>query len=284
MAYAAVSSAGVSSCSRSSGAAFSARSSFRIEATRISQTRCFVSVFLLSYSRLRSSPSTWTCAPFVSVLANSERLPKTTQRCHSVCEMYLSSFLYEDLVASESVVKLRLLLLRTSALLPRKPMRVTLFWYIIVSPFVEFSRCCSGHTGRSLASGPGSQGRRSAFWEGPERSLRGVFCRGLQTCFGRNRDPEGARKSGSPASPVLACWGENAKQKTERRRAPERPRSGDQAKDGIHNGRYPPGQSCHRHIGCRSSPQAQSHSSRHVHRKKGATRHRRCTSGGSRSP
>jgi len=31
--------------------------------------------FLLSYSRLRSSPSTWICAPLVSVLANSESLP-----------------------------------------------------------------------------------------------------------------------------------------------------------------------------------------------------------------
>ena len=48
--------------------------------TRISQTRCFASVFLLSYSLLRSSPSTWMCAPLVSVLANSESLPKTTQR------------------------------------------------------------------------------------------------------------------------------------------------------------------------------------------------------------
>src|SRR5208282_2366251 len=175
MAYAAVSSAGLSSGSRSfswsSGAAFSARSSFRIEATRISQTRCFVSVFLLSYSRLRSSPSTWTCAPLVSVLANSESLPKTTQRCHSVCEMYLSSFLYEDLVASESVAKLPLLAVRTSGLLPRKPMRVTLFWYMRVSPFVEFARCCSGHTGRSLASGPGSQVPKVCFLGGARKKF-----------------------------------------------------------------------------------------------------------------
>ena len=70
---------------------FSARSSFRIESTRISQMRCFVPVFLLSYSRLRNSPSTWICAPFFRVPANSESLPKTTQRCHSVCEMYLPS-------------------------------------------------------------------------------------------------------------------------------------------------------------------------------------------------
>src|SRR5208283_6181778 len=171
MAYAAVSSWGDSSCSRSSAAAFSARSSFRIEATRISQTRRFESVFLLSYSRLRSSPSTWICAPLVSVLANSESFPKTTQRCHSVCEMYLSSFLYEDFVASESVVKLPLLAVRASGLLPRKPMSVTLFWYMRVSPFVEFARCCSGHTGRSLASGPGSQVPKVCFLGGARKKF-----------------------------------------------------------------------------------------------------------------
>jgi hypothetical protein len=43
--------------------------------------RSFESVFLLSYSRLRSSPSTWICAPFVGVAANSESLPRTTLRC-----------------------------------------------------------------------------------------------------------------------------------------------------------------------------------------------------------
>src|SRR5208282_2533868 len=191
MAYAAVSSAGVSSCSRSSGAAFSARSSFRIEATRISQTRCFVSVFLLSYSRLRSSPSTWTCAPFVSVLANSERLPKTTQRCHSVCEMYLPSFLQEDLVASESVVTLKsALLVRASALLPRKPMRVTLFWYMRVSPFLEFARCCSGHTGRSLASGPGSQVPKVCFLGGPETPKGRRMRSRRPSAAGRRKGPE----------------------------------------------------------------------------------------------
>jgi hypothetical protein len=39
--------------------------------------------------------------------------------------------------------------------------------------------------------GPAPKCRRSAFSEGPERSLGGVFCRGSQTCFGRNRDPKG---------------------------------------------------------------------------------------------
>ena len=75
------------------GADFSVRSSVRIEETRISQTRCLESVFLLSYSRLRSSHSTWICSPLVSVLANSESLPNTTQRCHSVCEVYPPFFL-----------------------------------------------------------------------------------------------------------------------------------------------------------------------------------------------
>ena len=57
-AYAATSS-GVNSSSCSSGLAFSARSSLRIESTRISQMVCSEFVFLLSYFRLRSSPSTW---------------------------------------------------------------------------------------------------------------------------------------------------------------------------------------------------------------------------------
>src|SRR5205807_5222624 len=134
-------------------------------------------------------------------------------------------------------------------------MSVTLFWYMRVSPFIEFARCCSGHTGRSLASGPAPKCRRSVFWEGPERSLRGVLCRGAQTCFGRNRDPEGAR---------------NAKQKTERRRAPERPRSCDRTKDGIHNGRHMPEQSCHLHTGYGTSAQSQLDWRRHIRCKKGA--------------
>ena len=55
-AYAASSSVGASS---SSGDALAARSSLRIELTRISQMVCSEFVFLLSYFRLRSSPSTW---------------------------------------------------------------------------------------------------------------------------------------------------------------------------------------------------------------------------------
>src|SRR4029077_11371763 len=148
-------------------------------------------------------------------------------------------------------------------------MRVTLFWYIRVSPFVEFARCCSGHTGQSLASGPGSQVPKVCFLGGARKKFECILFPGSQTCFGRNRDPEEAR---------------NAKQKTECRRAPERPRSCDREKDGVHNGRHAPEQSVRLHTGCGSSPQLQCDSSWHVQRKKGAIRQRSCASKGSCSP
>src|SRR6202049_426122 len=97
-------------------------------------------------------------------------------------------------------------------------MRVTLFWYMRVSPFVEFARCCSGHAGRSLASGPGSQVPKVCFLGGARKKFERRSLPWFSNLFGRNRDPEGAR---------------NAKQKTECRRAPERPRSCDRAKDGY---------------------------------------------------
>ena len=72
-------------------------------------------------------------------------------------------------MAIENVVNFwSFLPVRTSASLPRKPMRVALFWYMIVSPFLN-SRSCSGHTGRSLASGSDSQVPSSAFTEGPSK-------------------------------------------------------------------------------------------------------------------
>src|SRR5579859_8034165 len=149
-------------------------------------------------------------------------------------------------------------------------MSVTLFWYMRVSPFVEFARCCSGHAGRSLASGPGSQVPKVCFLGGARKKFeRRSLPWFSQTCFGRNRDHEGAR---------------NAKQKTECRRAPERPRSCDRAKDGIHNGRHAPEQSFHLHIGCGRSQQLQCDSSWHVRRKKGAIGHRGCALRGSCSP
>src|SRR5580692_4101219 len=87
-----------------------------------------------------------------------------------------------------------------------------------VSPFFEFARCCSGHVERSWRVGPAPKCRRSAFWEGPKKSLQSVLCCTLQTCFGRNRDPKGAR---------------NAKQKTECRRAPESPEAVTEHKTGY---------------------------------------------------
>ncbi len=59
----------------------SARSSFRIDSRRHSKTLCFTPS--LSYSRLRSSPSTCTWVPFFRPAANSPSLPEARQRCHS---------------------------------------------------------------------------------------------------------------------------------------------------------------------------------------------------------
>ena len=66
--------------------------------------------------------------------------------------------------------------------------------------------------------GPAPKCRRSAFWEGPKKSLQSVLCCTLQTCFGRNRDPKGAR---------------NAKQKTECRWAPGSPEAVTEHKTGY---------------------------------------------------
>src|ERR1700722_20835600 len=145
-------------------------------------------------------------------------------------------------------------------------MRVTLFWYMRVSPFVEFARCCSGHTGRSLASGPGSQVPKVCFLGGARKKFERCSLPGFSNLFWEEPRPEGAQ---------------NAKQKTECLRAPERPRSCDRVKDGIHNGRHWPEQSSHLHTGCGSSPQSECDSSGSVLRKEGAIRHRSWASKGS---
>src|SRR5215471_9483224 len=49
-------------------------------------------VVILSAAAARTKNIRLT-TPFVSVLANSESLPNTTQRCHSVCETYTPFFL-----------------------------------------------------------------------------------------------------------------------------------------------------------------------------------------------
>src|SRR5580658_7776739 len=148
-------------------------------------------------------------------------------------------------------------------------MRVTLFWYMIVSPFVEFARCCSGHIGRSLASGLGSQVPKVCFLGGARKKFERRSLPWFSNLFWEEPRPEGAR---------------NAKQKTECRRALGRPRSCDRAKDGIHNGRHAPEQSFHLHTGCGSSPQSELDSSGHIRRRKGAIRRRSCASKGSCSP
>ena len=114
-----------------------ARSSFRTESTRISQTRCGIDVVWVPtttsrwYSWLRSSPSTATCAPLARVAANSASLPKATHRCHSVRDSHVpASFFHDVFVASENTAIFVALLTFFSASPPRKPMRVILLRYI----------------------------------------------------------------------------------------------------------------------------------------------------------
>ena len=148
-------------------------------------------------------------------------------------------------------------------------MRVTLFWYMRVSPFLEFARCCSGHTGRSLASGPGSQVPKVCFLGGARKKFERRTLPWFSDLFWEEPRPRrGAQCEAEDQVPT----------------APERPRSCDRAKDGIHNGRHAPEQSFRLHTGCGSSPQLQSDWSWHVYRKKGAIRQRSCPSKGSCSP
>src|ERR1035438_8215975 len=81
------------------------------------------------YWRVLSAPSSCTALPLVSVAANSEALPNTTQRCQVTLDLYspvLGSFQLW-LVASERTVNGVSLLWvrRTSASRPRNPRRVT---------------------------------------------------------------------------------------------------------------------------------------------------------------
>ncbi len=72
----------------SSGVAFSARSSLRIEVTRTLSVRTGFLAFFGVYSMWRDLALDLDVSPFLSVAANSPNLPKTMQRCHSVCERY----------------------------------------------------------------------------------------------------------------------------------------------------------------------------------------------------
>ena len=50
------------------------------------------------------------------------------------------------------------------------------------------------------------------------------------------------RRNPGPQHEAVACWGGKSKQKTERRRAHDKPRSRDRDKGGIQNGRHKPEQ------------------------------------------
>src|SRR5687768_153257 len=106
-----------------------------MEVRRHSKIRCVTPS--LSYSRLRSSPSTWTCAPFLSVAVNSASLLLATQRCHSVLDSHspVDLFFHEVFVATEKTVKLPLLPSFFSASLPRNPIRVNLLSVIVFLRF-----------------------------------------------------------------------------------------------------------------------------------------------------
>ena len=140
-----------------------------------------------------------------------------------------------------------------------------------MSPFVEFpdlDRVTLGGAWRG-AMLPSAEGLLSG--RDPEE-VCAVFVPRLQTSSGRNRDPAGATKS---------------KQKTECRRAHDKPRSRDRDKGGIQNGRHMPEQSFHLRPGQRSSPPLQLDSlwpsCSSSYRVKSAVRHLRCVRKGSRS-
>ena len=163
---------------------------------------CSEFVFLLSYLRLAQRALDLDDeSPLLERGGElSPSLPKATQFDAIPCARYvLARFLvlvgrlgcqFERVVRLRALLPVRTWWRRCRGIL----MRVTLFdVHGGDLRFVEFPVSCSGHTRRSQASGPGSQVPRSAFLAGPERSLRGVLCRGSQTSFGRNRRPRRAR-------------------------------------------------------------------------------------------
>src|SRR5208282_803 len=71
-----------------------------------------------------------------------------------------------------------------------------------VSPFVEFARCCSGHTGRSQASGPGSQVPKVCFLgRGPKEVCAAFFAVVCKLVLGGTETPKGrAMRSRRPSA------------------------------------------------------------------------------------
>src|ERR1017187_3336923 len=136
--------------------------------------------------------------------------------------MYWPSFLYELLVASDSVVKLRLSLVRTSASLPMKPMRVTLFWYMVVISVLLKFPILLGSLISEVGPAPKCQGVLS--WWGPEEVCAVHLPRVYKLVLGGTETLKGRCKRSRT---------------TPSRRAPVWPRSSDRAKGGIRNGRLP---------------------------------------------
>ena len=127
-----------SSASCSSAVASAARSSLRIELTRISQTVC--SGFCLLAVVLPAADLAFD----LDVGALLERGGKLAELAENDAAVPLgvrdvfAVLLVGGLGCEREGGELRLLLVRTSASLPRKPMRMTLFWYMVVFSVFEF--------------------------------------------------------------------------------------------------------------------------------------------------
>src|SRR6266700_1159613 len=145
----------------------------------------------LSYCRGRSSPWTKMCSPFFSFCANLVRLPHATTRCQSVSRLYSwdSLSFHERPVATERTTKSRLLfVVLSSASLPRNPMRLTWFKYIVSAPFLRFS-ACAVHTC--------PRGCRARL---PRKALECFCWKETHTCFG-----EGVQHPKSLKTEERAC-------------------------------------------------------------------------------
>lgn len=117
-------------------AGFARTASLLIEVTRTSVIDFLTSVAFLpvpvfcTYSLVRISPSICTCAPLIKVAANSASRPKTIQRCQVVWfwrSPVSRSFQLRFVASDKSVNEVWLWVVRTSASLPRNPMRLTRF-------------------------------------------------------------------------------------------------------------------------------------------------------------
>src|SRR5262249_15330516 len=112
-----------------------------------------------SYSRLRSSPSIATWAPFLSVPAKPASFPNATHRCQSERDSQdLASFFQDIFVAREKMAMLVVPATFFSASLPMKPTSVTLLRYIKILLVLP---ACLGHPERV---GAAPKGKELLFW------------------------------------------------------------------------------------------------------------------------